>query len=430
MSDDVTIRVDGVWKRYGLAAGPIWSRATRRLSSMIDGNRLEDRADDGPWALRNVSFEVRRGETLGIIGRNGAGKSTLLKILAGVTQPTRGHVDIRGQVFPMIELNAGIHLELTGRENVFLLGAIMGLSRRTVDVMLPDIEEFVELGEWFDRPARTYSSGMLARLGFGVATSIRNDILLIDETFSVGDLKFQNKSLARVREMRENGATIIVVTHSLDMLQFVAQRGLVLDEGRIVAEGATLEALSSYERLVFHLERQRLEHRVRRRISTEEVTLGGARLYGPDRESLTEVGADSPFGIEVEFQVHRPLKSPVFSLGIVNAAGVLCIWNVSEEDGFTCQAVNGPCRVRVWYPENRLARGAYEIHFAIREGNSFETLERVAGLASFSVGGQGRARGIVRLSPQWELTKDHWDVQAVRSQGSPAEGGFNDHDRA
>jgi ABC-type polysaccharide/polyol phosphate transport system ATPase subunit len=404
MNDNIAIRVEGLWKRYGLSIEPVLRRALRSLISFgrVDPRRSE--SDDGPWALREVSFEVRRGETLGIIGRNGAGKSTLLKVLAGVTPPTRGRVEVRGEVFPMIELNAGVHPELTGRENVYLLGAIMGLSRSKVEDVLPEIEEFIELGEWFDRPVRMYSSGMLARLGFGVATSIRSDILLIDETFSVGDLKFQNKSLARVKQMRENGATVVLVTHSLDMLQFVAQRGLVLDGGLLVAEGSALEGLGAYEKLVFRSEQACLQHRVRRRISTEEITLCNVRLYGQDGGSLLEIGAGSPFGIEVEFQVHRSLERPVFSVGILNTAGVICIWNVSEEDGFTCQRMNGRRRLRVWYPENKLMKGAYEVNFALRDGTSYETLERFAGITSFSVTSPGRGRGIMVMSPQWELT--------------------------
>jgi lipopolysaccharide transport system ATP-binding protein len=228
MTDSVSIRVEGLWKQYGLSSCPGLGQLARALMMEI---RPRSEQDSDIWALRDVSFEVKRGETVGIIGRNGAGKSTLLKVLAGVTPPSRGRVEVHGRVFPMIELNAGVHPELTGRENTYLLGAIMGIPGRRMDTLLPEIEEFVELDDWFDRPVRTYSSGMVARLGFGVATRIESDILLIDETFAVGDLKFQNKSLARIKELRESGATVILVTHSLDMLQFVAQRGIVLDEG-------------------------------------------------------------------------------------------------------------------------------------------------------------------------------------------------------
>lgn len=400
MSDEISIRIEGLWKRYGLPVPEFLRRGWNRIKNI---RTPRDQWDDGPWALRDVNLEVRRGETLGIVGRNGAGKSTLLKVLAGVTAPTRGRVEIRGRIFPMIELNAGLNMELTGRENVRLLGAVMGLSRKEIEAKLPDIEEFTELGEWFDRPVRTYSSGMLARLGFGVAVNIESEVILIDETFSVGDLKFQNKSLARVKEMRESGATILLVSHSLETLQFVARRGIVMEEGRIVATGSSLEAVNAYETLVFRSEQRRLEHRARSRISSEEAYIYSARLFDDKGQTLSEVQAGMPFGIEVDLRLNRLLERPMFSIGIVNAQGILCKWNVSQEDGLHESGRLSRYLVRAWYPENYLMNGAYEIHFAVRDGASFETLERLAGALSFAVVGPNRARGIVAGDCRWEL---------------------------
>jgi lipopolysaccharide transport system ATP-binding protein len=404
MPDAISIRVEGLWKHYGLSSRPGLGQMARTVLPQVCRGPMNGDAEF--WALRDVSFDVRRGETVGIIGRNGAGKSTLLKVLAGVSPPSRGRVEVHGRIFPMIELNAGVHPELTGRENTYLLGAIMGVPGPRMASLLPEIEEFVELGDWFDRPVRTYSSGMVARLGFGVATRIESDILLIDETFAVGDLKFQNKSLARIKELRERGATVILVTHSLDMLQFIAQRGIVLDEGAIVAEGSALEGLRAYEQLVFGKERLRLEQRGRSGQEAKELTMLSTRIFGPGEETLTEVEAGAPFGIEIRFRVHRRLDRPVFSVGILNATGVVCVWNVSEEDGLQCEGVSGTMRLRVWYDDHKLSKGAYEVNFALREQTSYETLERLAGIASFSVTGAGRARGIMALPAQWRLRRE------------------------
>jgi ABC-type polysaccharide/polyol phosphate transport system ATPase subunit len=404
MPDATSIRVEGLWKHYGLSSSPGLGQVARAVLPQVCRGPMNE--DDEIWALRNVSFEVKRGETVGIIGRNGAGKSTLLKVLAGVTPPSRGRVEVHGRIFPMIELNAGVHPELTGRENTYLLGAIMGVPGHRMASLLPEIEEYVELGDWFDRPVRTYSSGMVARLGFGVATRIESDILLIDETFAVGDLKFQNKSLARIKELRESGATVILVTHSLDMLQFIAQRGIVLDEGAIVAEGSALEGLRAYEQLVFGKERLRLEQRGRCGQEGKELAMLSTRIFGSGEETLTEVEAGAPFGIEICLRMHRRLDRPVFSVGILNATGVVCVWNVSEEDGLQCEDVGGTIRLRVWYDEHKLAKGAYEVNFALREQTSYETLERLAGIASFSVTGSGRARGIMALPARWDLGRE------------------------
>ena len=391
MSDDVVIKIEGLWKRYGLPLPAI----IRKGWNLVRHGRLESgNGEGGPWALRDINLEVRRGETIGIVGRNGAGKSTLLKVLAGVTAPTRGRVEIRGRIFPMIELNAGLHMELTGRENVRLLGAVMGLSRREMESKLPDIEDFTELGDWFDKPVRMYSTGMLGRLGFGVAVNIESDVVLIDETFSVGDLKFQNKSLARVKEMRESGATVLLVSHSLETLQFVARHGILLEQGQLLTTGSSLEAINAYETLVFRSEQKRLEHRVRNRISSEEVNIYSARVYGADDRTLHEVPAGEPFGIEVDLKINRPLERPMFSLGILNAAGILCKWNISEEDGLAEAEKFGTFILRAWYPENNLMNGAYEVHFAAREGSSFETLERIAGIVSFAVIGPRAGPGL------------------------------------
>ncbi len=353
--------------------------------------------------LQDINLEVRRGETIAIVGRNGAAKSTLLKILAGVTPATRGQVAVRGRLFPMIEVTGGLHQELTGRENIRLIGAIVGVSRRELNALLPEIEEFTELGPWLDQPIRTYSTGMVARLGFGVGACIRSDIVLIDEAMAVGDLGFQNKSLARIRKMHEEGAAIVLVTHSLDTAQFIARRGVVLDDGRIVAAGSSVEALRAYEHLVFRAGAPELRPQMKQP-PPATATIAGARIYGRDGRQTTAIEMGEPFGIEVECHLDHPLRQPLFSVAIVNAAGITCVWNISAEDGgLDCAQAEGPLRLRAWYADNRLMKGYYRVDFALQDGASFEVVEQLAGIASFSVTGPGRARGVIAMAPRWEL---------------------------
>jgi len=199
-------------------------------------------------ALKDVSLEINPGEIFGIIGRNGAGKSTLLKLLARILKPTQGRVVVHGKTAPLLELGAGFHLELTGRENIFFNGALLGLSRKEITSRIEDIIAFAEIDEFIDSPMRTYSTGMIARLGFAVATSTRLDVLLIDEVLSVGDAQFQEKCIQRMRSFQEQGTTIVFVSHSMARIKEYCQRAIWLDGGVIVADGDSASVAEKYIR--------------------------------------------------------------------------------------------------------------------------------------------------------------------------------------
>jgi ABC-2 type transport system ATP-binding protein/lipopolysaccharide transport system ATP-binding protein len=198
------------------------------------------------WALRDVHLQIKRGETFGLIGRNGAGKSTLLKLIARVLRPTTGRVIVRGKIAPLLEFGAGFHPELTGRENVYLNGAMLGFGRREMDEKFDRIVDFAELWDFIDSPIRTYSSGMTARLGFAVATDIQPDILLVDEVLSVGDEAFQRKSSARMHEFRDGGATVLMVSHNMAVIQDMCHRVAWLDHGSLMAAGSPTEVIQVY----------------------------------------------------------------------------------------------------------------------------------------------------------------------------------------
>jgi ABC-2 type transport system ATP-binding protein/lipopolysaccharide transport system ATP-binding protein len=200
------------------------------------------------WALRDVSLSVRTGEVFGIVGRNGAGKSTLLRVIARVLRPTRGRVRVVGHVAPLLEVGAGFHPELTGRENVYLNATLLGHTRREVEGRFNSIVEFSELEEFIDAPLRTYSSGMWARLGFAVATAWHPDILLMDEVLSVGDEGFRMKCEARIKSFRDAGTTVLLVSHSLDLIRGLCRRALWLERGAIVAAGEVADVAEEYHR--------------------------------------------------------------------------------------------------------------------------------------------------------------------------------------
>lgn len=199
------------------------------------------------WALKNVSFEVERGEVVGIIGHNGAGKSTLLKVISGILKPTGGSLEVHGNVVPMLELGSGFDHDLTGRENIFLNGSILGYSEKYLKEKYEQIVEFSELGKFIDVPIRNYSSGMLMRLAFSIATVVQPEILIVDEILAVGDAAFQEKSKARMLELMSGGTTVLFVSHSLEQIREMCDRVIWLEHGQMKAIGATKEICDAYE---------------------------------------------------------------------------------------------------------------------------------------------------------------------------------------
>jgi len=240
---DVAVRLENVSVRYRVPherIGTLKEYAIRALQRRVKNNEF--------WALRDINLEVRRGEVFGIIGRNGAGKSTLLKVVARVLRPTTGRVWIRGRVAPLLEFGAGFHPELTGRENIFLNGTLLGFSRREMENKFERIVDFAELWDFIDAPLRTYSSGMIARLGFAIATDVTPDVLIVDEVLSVGDEAFQRKAAARMNAFRQSGATILLVTHNMSTMVAACQRALWIEQGEAKASGRPEEVAQAYLR--------------------------------------------------------------------------------------------------------------------------------------------------------------------------------------
>lgn len=202
------------------------------------------------WALKDISFTVEKGDRVGVLGFNGAGKSTLLKVIAGVLKPTEGSVKVSGVIAPMLELGAGFDLNYSGKENVFLYGATMGYSRKFIEEKYDEIVEFSELGDFINVPVKNYSSGMRARLGFAIATAVEPEILILDEVLSVGDAKFRKKSEAKIRSMFDKGITVLFVSHSVEQVMNICNKAIILDHGKLIAQGDVKEICAQYNEMV------------------------------------------------------------------------------------------------------------------------------------------------------------------------------------
>jgi lipopolysaccharide transport system ATP-binding protein len=245
MSSEVAIRVEGVSKSFA-----IYERPHHRLLQQLFPN-----AGRG-WhrefhALRDVSFEVRRGDTVGIVGRNGSGKSTLLQLICGTMSPTSGRIEVNGRIAALLELGAGFNPEFTGRENVFLNGTVLGLSREDIEKRFDDIAAFADIGDFIEQPVKSYSSGMYVRLAFAVAINVTPDILVVDEALSVGDEAFQRKCFARIQRMRDDGATVLFVSHGAGTVLELCNRAILLDRGDCLADGAPRQVISRYQQLLY-----------------------------------------------------------------------------------------------------------------------------------------------------------------------------------
>src|ERR1700720_3331172 len=252
----IAIHVESLGKRYRIGRRARYLTLRDRLTNVLKSPARWVRAsaagpsESGPryiWAMRNVSFDLQEGEVLGLIGRNGAGKSTLLKILSRVTQPTEGNAEIHGRVGSLLEVGTGFHLELTGRENTYLNGAILGMGRREISRKFDEIVAFAEVADFIDTPLKHYSTGMQMRLAFAVAAHLEPETLLVDEVLAVGDLAFQKKCLGKMGEVASGGRTIIFVSHQLNQIRRLCEKVIWLDQGKIFQAGPTPEVAGAYE---------------------------------------------------------------------------------------------------------------------------------------------------------------------------------------
>lgn len=279
------------------------------------------------WVLQEINFHVAPGEAVGIIGINGAGKSTLLKLITGTAQPTTGGVQITGRVTAMLELGMGFHPDFTGRQNVFMAGQLIGLSGAEIAALMPQIEAFAEIGEYIDQPVRVYSSGMQMRLAFSLATAKRPDVLIVDEALSVGDAYFQHKSFERIRQFRQQGTTLLIVSHDRTAIQAICDRAILLDNGRLAREGSPEEVMDFYNALIAERENSTVSQkvtqdgRVQTTSGTGEATVVAISLLNERGEAVEMVGVGASVTLRVKVQARAPLPRLVLGYMIKDRLG-------------------------------------------------------------------------------------------------------------
>jgi ABC-type polysaccharide/polyol phosphate transport system ATPase subunit len=397
MSETV-ITVEGLSKRYLIAHNPesqghrryvafrdVIGRAARNLArksadmlrgrQVLQGNEVEEF-----WALKNVSFEVKQGEVLGIIGRNGAGKSTLLKILSRITDPTEGRVRLQGRVGSLLEVGTGFHPELTGRENIYLNGAILGMTRREISKKFGEIVDFAEVEKFLDTPVKRYSSGMYVRLAFAVAAHLEPEILVVDEVLAVGDAEFQKKCLGKMEDVsRRDGRTVLFVSHNMGAIAELASRAVLLDGGCITIDGSVSEAVSAY-----------LSHDLNQPIyispyddQHEAPHIFRAEVLTPNSNGAQ--APNEPFGIKVWIRHLRPLVRGCLGVQIINQFRVPAIAVHAYAPECVFGKEPGTTIIQFHIPQLRLNFGHFHLRIWLTEPPGDKIYEVLDGVCGFEI---------------------------------------------
>jgi ABC-2 type transport system ATP-binding protein len=351
------IDVDGVSKVFRLYREKPSSLKARLLTS-------RSRAEEF-WALRDITFEIQEGESLGLIGHNGSGKTTLLKVIAGILRPTSGAVRQYGRIAALLELGAGFHPELTGRENVYLNASFLGLTRKETDRVYEGIVEFAELQDFMDNQVKFYSSGMLVRLGFAVAVHVDPDILLIDEVLAVGDEAFQARCLERVRRFQREGRTIVLVTHALDTVRQVCDRAVMLDHGRVHAIGSPEEVVYELRYVLLRRDPNFVPEE-----GTREVEIASVELIRDDGSTARPVAPGEDLTVQVDVRTNEPVDDLDATFAVYDGANQLVVDGRTSRDGYDFGRLNGKRRVRFLLREVPLAAGKYWVTIGLESGTT------------------------------------------------------------
>ena len=414
------VRVEGLGKQYRIGSMPSGYQTLRdtlaeRWRSMRSAGQPE--SDETLWALRDVSFEVPRGQALGIIGRNGAGKTTLLKILSRVTEPTEGRALIRGRVGSLLEVGTGFHPELTGRENIYLNGAILGMRRAEIEARFDEIVDFADVGRFIDTPIKRYSSGMNLRLAFSVAAHLEPEILVVDEVLAVGDAEFQRKCVGKMSDVAQQGRTVLFVSHDMSAVLRLTQEAIVLNEGRIVMRAESSEAVDYYMT-------QGMSESGEKRWQPTEPMVSAAEPFRPISLTVVDhagrptdrVMANEPFEVIFTYELAEPISSLRVGLYLFTSRGepVLTSFDTDDPQAYDQYGTRpaGRYQSRCRLPakllnEGRFVLGVNASSFRVR---SYFTDEHALTFAVDGTGAPGsqwaeRRRGPIRPQLQWEIAE-------------------------
>jgi len=433
---NIAIKVDKLSKRYrigqstngyktlrdtlaGLATAPFRrkmsapSHIQKSISNSTSTSALASLRSDEIWALKEVSFEVKCGEVVGVIGRNGAGKSTLLKILSRITEPTEGHAEIHGRVGSLLEVGTGFHAELTGRENIYLNGAILGMKKVEIGRKFDEIVAFAEVEKFIDTQVKHYSSGMYVRLAFAVAAHVEPEILLVDEVLAVGDARFQRKCLNKMQDVGRQGRTVLFVSHNMLAVTRLCPRTVLIDAGKVLQDGPSYQVVGAYLGSDVGTTAAREWPDLREAPGNDIVRLRAVRIKTEDGRITDAMDIRKPVGVEMEFDVLTPGHILVPNYHFFNEEGI-CVFLASDHDPewYRSPRPVGHYLSTAWVPGNLLAEGSLvvgaavstmnpvNVHFYERDVVAFQVIDSLNGDSARGDYG-GHMPGVVRPLLNW-----------------------------
>lgn len=419
MSTTPPLSVEGLWKRFRAP-----KRSETRLWSQFGSQNAER------WALRGLNFNVPEGGALGIIGANGSGKSTLLRLVAGVLQPTQGTITKRGRTVAILNPTAGFHPDLSGRANIRMLATLHGFSRADIEGRMDAIINFSGLNDFIDQPLRTFSAGMMIRLGFSTASHLSPDILVVDEVLSAGDLAFQRQAVCRARDLRHEGAALLVSTHSLADLSTLCDRLMFLDSGEVRAEGSTEEVVASY---IQHIDKTGSQIAPGLAVPTglqasapgDEIRLLSVTINGEKDPSLIEIAGGNDLVIELEYEASQPVDDALFRVQFFRNDGLFVHGQNTARGGLDTGILDGRGRVRLHYRDFGLLGGDYYLSVGIwpDEYRSYTTGEAYDHRPSATIVRVGAPRamggGVAGFPCSWSLSRENTAPIAVSGGNKP-----------
>jgi len=400
---EVAVALDDVSKRF-------WLSQERRTGLKERVVRGKARPGKAVWALKDASFEVPRGTTFGLVGHNGSGKSTALKVISGIYRPTSGDVTVNGRLSALLELGAGFHPDLSGRENIRLNGSILGMSRKQVEDAMDGIIDFSGLAEFIDSPVKIYSSGMYVRLGFAIAVSVRPEILAIDEIIAVGDEEFQRKCFDHLHQLRRSGSTILLVSHSLALMEDLCDTAVWLDHGLVRSHGDARSVVREYVASVNQREAESAPRPddvdvpdATSRFGSGEVRVDRVSLLGEDGRDLTVALSGQPLTVRMHYSARTLVDEASFSFAVVHESGTM-VSRPSSHQGGSWRIEQGSGHVDFVIPELTLLPGTFTLRTAV--GDRGHVFDQTDNLATLKVRGSGdEDPGVVRLPGEWHLTR-------------------------